>query len=343
MKPTTAAKAFLHEIDRGDLAILLEYATYEISMATDAWDLPSVSIMIFAPPLFTEALTGLGPTDKKRIAESLVNTDLDADGLSTSPEVLQFCNCEALQVDSTHELLAEIICQRNTMADVATGGSRIADVNDYYKARRRRIQAALQRIGIDDPNPFSELWEWYHKWKAEFGTYSERCRFLTDLFQPIISQLSVTPIIPSPARELTGWDRVDRTVTKARQQLAFCQHEEDYQSVGLLCREALISVAQAVYDPDAHGSLVDITPSDTDAKRMIEAFIGATLPGSSNETVRAYAKASLKLANELVHKRTATFQYAALCLEVTSSVVNTLAIIAGKRDECMATVAGMSS
>jgi hypothetical protein len=87
-----------------------------------------------------------------------------------------------------------------------------------------------------------------------------------------------------------------------------------------------------VYDAERHPAIDDTQPSNTDAVRMLAAFIAAELKGASNETVRAHAKASLKLAVELQHRRTADYQLAALCLEATSSVTEISAIISGRRD-----------
>lgn len=131
--------------------------------------------------------------------------------------------------------------------------------------------------------------------------------------------------------EPTGWRKVDRQLQEMRLRLDNTETEEQYQGVGLLCREVLISVAQEVYDPARHPLIDDKTPSDTDAKRMLEAIFEAELKGSSNEEARAHAKAAVRLALALQHKRLADFRTAALCAEGTWSVVNMLAIIAGRR------------
>ena len=132
--------------------------------------------------------------------------------------------------------------------------------------------------------------------------------------------------------EPTGWSKVDRQVEEARQMLRNARFEEQYQSVGHMCREIIISVARAHYDPQRHAPADGIVPSETDAARMIENFFAVDLAGSANEEARAHAKASLKLAVALQHRRTADFRAAALCLEGTLSVVNIVAIIAGRRD-----------
>jgi hypothetical protein len=87
--------------------------------------------------------------------------------------------------------------------------------------------------------------------------------------------------------EPTGWQKVDRQLQEMRQRLDCAETEEQFQGVGLLCREVLISVAQEVYDPARHPLIDDKIPSNTDAKRP--------------------------------------------CAEGTWSVVNMLAIVAGRR------------
>jgi len=131
--------------------------------------------------------------------------------------------------------------------------------------------------------------------------------------------------------EPTGWQKVDRQLQEVRLRLDTATSEEQYQAVGLLCREVLISVAQEVYDPDRHPHLGAVAPSETDATRMLEAFFSAELAGSSHEESRAHAKAALRLALALQHRRTADFCMAALCAEATSSVVNILAVLVGRR------------
>lgn len=133
-------------------------------------------------------------------------------------------------------------------------------------------------------------------------------------------------------QEPTGWTRVDRNVDKINNELAYGENEEDFQTIGLLCREAIISLAQAVYNSTKHSNVDGISPSNTDAKRMLENYIATELAGSSNETHRKFAKTTVQLAVDLQHKRTASFREAALCAEATRAIINTIAIMSGQRD-----------
>jgi len=233
------------------------------------------------------------------------------------------------------ELIEEIEAQRDLMISVSTGGSRIQDVNDEYKARRQQIRGGLDGLGIKETNPYSDLWRWYSKWSSgDLPSYQSRRLYISDLYDPLIDRLRKrqTQVGSQLFEEPTGWPRVDRGVDKIREKLETSSSEEDYQIVGLLCREVLISLAQAVYDPLLHIPIDGSSPSDTDAKRMLEGFIAKELSGSSNEEARRHAKAALDLANGLQHRRTATFREAAMCAEASTAVVNLIAIVSGRRD-----------
>ena len=117
-------------------------------------------------------------------------------------------------------------------------------------------------------------------------------------------------------------------VAALRAQLDRASAEEDFQAVGLLCREVLISLAQAVYDPTTHATLDGITPSATDAGRMLEVYAAHAFPGESNKEVRTHARASSALALNLQHRRTATRKLASLGIEATSSTTAVISIIA---------------
>lgn len=178
------------------------------------------------------------------------------------------------------ELVREIEAQRSLMVAVATGGPRIQEVNGQYIARRDRISAELRRWGLEDPNPHGDLWAWYGRWSSgDMGSWASRRAHLSEMYQPLIDQIRSGPSATGAAlfEEPTGWPRVDRGIYELRRRLEQAQSEEQYQAVGLLCRETLISVAQVVYDPQRHLSSDGVSPSDTHAKRMLDAYIAVEL------------------------------------------------------------------
>lgn len=233
------------------------------------------------------------------------------------------------------ELIQEIETQRSLMIAVATGGPRIESVNAEYVERRETIARELTAIGLKDPNPYDDLWSWYGKWSSgDLPTYQSRRQYLSDIYRPLIQGLREGPGVHGARvfEEPTGWAAIDRDLGELRRQLEQAQSQQQFQAVGLSCRELLISLSQTVYDRAKHPPLDGTEPSNADAKRMLEAYIAAELGGGRNDELRKHARAALDLANHLQHRRTATFREAALCAEATTSVLNIIAIISGRRD-----------
>lgn len=232
------------------------------------------------------------------------------------------------------QLIAGIEAQKAVMISVATGGDRIQQVNDKYKAQRSVLIDQFEQLDMIDPNPFVGLWAWYGKWSdGSLPSYQSRRTYIAELYQSSINELSkMARGKVSPDIQPTGWGRVDRSMEKCIGAFSNARNEEDFQAIGLLCREVLISLAQAVYDPNLHPPIDEVLPSQTDAKRMLESYITAIVGGETNEDVRKYAKAVYQLAVMLQHRRNATFREAAHCIEATRSLVNTISILAGVRD-----------
>ncbi len=318
------AQRFLRELDRDDLASLLEFTTYAVYVDEGTAWIPQTYLVLHAPEPYAEAMKGLNDYDRKRLLEAFEKTDAaaKADTLSIEPDTER-------ELQPEQKIFGELIAERNMLISVGTGGARIQEVDDYYRARRKRLRALLAAVGLDDPNPYASLWDWYKAWP---GTYAERRSIVRTMYGNALEKLGSKPMSPVPAREPTGWTRVDRAVDKARARLEGGATEEDFQGVGLLCREVLISLAQAVFDASRHKILDDVKASNTDAKRMLEAYFAVELAGGDHEATRKHARAALDLAVALQHKRTADFRLAALCLEATSSVVNIVAIVSGRRD-----------
>lgn len=228
------------------------------------------------------------------------------------------------------ELVKALEKLKATMIAVATGGPQIGNVESEFVALCADVDQELRAKGIEDGLPYRSLWDWFGRWKqGDLPTYQSRRIFVSDAFATLLKRVRDKP---GQQYEPTGWARVDRTVLEMRTRLAAAKTEEQFQSVGLLGRELLISTAQQVFDAAKHPTLDGVAASATDAKRMLEAYIAVELGGGVNEFVRKHAKAALDLAVQLQHRRTASFRDAAICVEASTSVVSVIAIIAGLRD-----------
>ncbi|SDJ19579.1 MULTISPECIES: hypothetical protein [Proteiniclasticum] len=139
------------------------------------------------------------------------------------------------------------------------------------------------------------------------------------------SQYSLSPIYLD-AYQLTGWERVDRSIQEMRARLEPADTEEKFQAIGMIGRETLITIAQQVFDPQKHPTLDGVEASTADAKRMLEAYIQCELAGAS-EKVRKYARVSVDLANQLTHDRGASKREASICLISVISIASLIKTI----------------
>jgi hypothetical protein len=231
---------------------------------------------------------------------------------------------------TNEELIVGLEYLRNTMISVATGGPRINEVNDQYQRTYAAVVAELSRRGIHNTITYGSLWDWYGRWSSgDLPTYQSRRDFVSSVISPLINIIHTGR---ADAHQPTGWQRVDRTVGEIRDRLAAATNEEHFQAVGLLCRELMTSLALSVYDRQKHPPTDGTEPSPTDSKRMLEAYIAVELTGGANEELRRHVRAALALANALTHRRTAAFRETAICVEACTTIVNVIAILAGRRD-----------
>ena len=223
---------------------------------------------------------------------------------------------------------------KNIMVSVATGGNRIQEEEDRYKKLHIQIEHDCKKLNLTYNNTYSSLWDWYGKWRADFQTYQERRTYIKELFTPTLAYFDETENYSNiePFVDLDDWERIKRTITKIKRDSNVAQNEEDFQAIGLLCREVIISLAQAVFNPMLHGTTDEkgVVIGNSDAVRMIGNYISTELNGSSNDELRAYAKNANKLANKLTHERNATKKEMLLTVASTLALINFIGIIEEK-------------
>ena len=159
-----------------------------------------------------------------------------------------------LGLTSKADLLRDIEFLKNTMISVSTGGQRIQEINDEYKIKFNAVNKALQRLGFQNPNQFKDLWDWYGKWSSDFSTYRERRAFIRELYSSLVQTLLETEEAESinVTIDLKGWERLERSVQEIRKRQSEASKEEQFQVIGLLCRETIITLAQSVFVEDEH-------------------------------------------------------------------------------------------
>ena len=127
----------------------------------------------------------------------------------------------------------------------------------------------------------------------------------------------------------TGWVKIDKSILEMKNRLDVASTEVQYQTIGMIGRETLITIAQQVFDFNKHGRLNDVEISKTDVKRMLEVYLNYELNELSEKVIK-FAKSAVDLSNQLTHDRNATKLEAELCLIAISSVANLIKTIAKK-------------
>ena len=223
---------------------------------------------------------------------------------------------------------------KSIMVSVATGGNRIQEEDDRFKKLHALVERDCKKLNLTYNNTFYSLWDWFGKWKADFPKYQERRNFINELFAPTLAYFEDTESYSNIETivELDDWERIKRTVIKIKRESNNAKDEEDFQTIGLLCRDVIISLAQAVYNPMIHGATDDTGKriGNADAVRMIGNYVSVKLNGSHNKELRAYAKATNDLANQLTHKRSATKKDMLLIVSSTIALINFIGIIEDK-------------
>ncbi len=227
-------------------------------------------------------------------------------------------------------LRADVDAEMQTLIGVATHEVAIRDANEEYRRRRRAIRSELRNLGLDDPNPWPDLWKWYGHYSADqhLTTYQARREFVLDMYRPLLDALEGleerklgTGIRPGP----TGWTDVDRQVAALERAYARARTPEDFRQIGLLCRDIFISLGHVVFDPEKHLPPGAPIPKGDDAKQRLEYAIGAEHAGKGNEESRALVRAMWSFVQPVVHSRTGDETQAMIAAETTISLQRVIA------------------
>ena len=246
------------------------------------------------------------------------------------PACRQYLNWSDLPQGVTKQSILQIIDRIKTlMISVSTGGPRIQDVNYQYKELYKILDKYLGVLGAQNPNPYKDLWEWYGRWsQADLSTYASRRLFIPQLYEKTVDEINKSQAeFSSEVYEPTGWDRVDRAIYEMKKRIAVADTEEKFQAIGMLGREALITAAQQVFVAELHKTEDGVVPSNTDSKRMLDAYFMYVLSGPSNERYRKFAKSAIDLANHLTHDRMAEKSDAEMCIAAVTAVINLVRIL----------------
>lgn len=205
------------------------------------------------------------------------------------------------------------------LVDVATGGSRIDDVKDEFSLSARALDAVLRRLGIDNPNPYRDLWGWYEFYREHLPTYASRRGHVAECFEPVrralVDLFARTTAEPAMGG-VTGWPVVDAEISKLRERYKLAKDPRDFNAVGLQCVAVHVALGRAVFD-EGDLPIDDEVPSSTDWKRRVEYFLDAAAPGRRMASIRKIVRNVHELAQAMKHHDEPVFVEARISAEAT--------------------------
>lgn len=99
---------------------------------------------------------------------------------------------------------------------------------------------------------------------------------------------------------------------------------EDFQAIGVQCREILIELGNSIYTPEMAGD--EEQPQASNFKKKAELFIKFYMSGSGNSEYRSIIKKMTEgtwdYACKITHSQTATFYEVSTCVSLTISLVS---------------------
>jgi hypothetical protein len=96
-----------------------------------------------------------------------------------------------------------------------------------------------------NPNPFKDVRQWYGKWSSgDLPRYMDRRTYKTEMYYQLIKTLGETDQseLFNISVKLIGWEIIERSLKEIKVKLKQAVSEEQFQSIGLYCRETIISL-----------------------------------------------------------------------------------------------------
>lgn len=114
---------------------------------------------------------------------------------------------------------------------------------------------------------------------------------------------------------------------------------EDFQAIGVQCREILIELGNTIYSPEMAGD--EEQPQASNFKKKAELFMKYSLQGSDNSDYRSIVKklteATWDYACKITHSQSSTFYEASTCVALIMSLVSTYENIHQKNNDLLST------
>ncbi|HHT37892.1 MAG TPA: hypothetical protein GXZ95_00560 [Mollicutes bacterium] len=218
---------------------------------------------------------------------------------------------------------------KEILHDTSIGKYRIENLNGEYIKTYNKVNEALTRLDLDNPNTFKNLWEAYNYWKVNLDDYAKRRVYFSNLYEELFKIIMKSDNIPNINMHLqyTGWSNINKIIADIKKDFVEANSTPQFNGIGAMCRNVYNCLADEVYKEEYHTDSNTPVPVGDKYKNKLMDYIAYKLNGSTNEDFRSYCKKTVDLADTLTHKMTATKQQAALTITSLISVVNIIEIL----------------
>jgi hypothetical protein len=194
------------------------------------------------------------------------------------------------------ELRALLQRVANMLVAVGIGQARTQDVNNEYKSLDRQLSSNFKRLGLPEPFPWRETWEWYGFFRVELETYKDRREHIARIAKQALEQLNAienTGLLhdPAPENDDSTWERVNTRVAGLIATYGSARTLDDWQDVGRRSREILVDLGKLLADSGLE-TAGPKAPKLADAKAWFDLLLAQKSSGSSKSELRAVMRAT---------------------------------------------------
>lgn len=228
------------------------------------------------------------------------------------------------------EFIHDLKRLKEILYDTSIGKNRIENVNDEYVTIYDKVNLALQKLDIDNPNTFNSMWEAYNYWKSNLDDYAKRRVYFSNMYEELFKNIIKNEDLDnniSSHLEYTGWSNINKIIADIKKAFMEATNTPQFNGIGAMCRNLYNTLANEIFKPEYHADPETEVPTGDKYKNKLIDYVTFKLNGSSNDDFRSYCKKTIDLADNLTHKMTANQQQAALTITALISVVNIIEIL----------------
>lgn len=194
--------------------------------------------------------------------------------------------------------------QANIIVSTGTGGPSFNDKNPEYIDGDLVLNANFKRLGLPEPFPWRDLWDWHGYYSTELPTYQSRRVHVRDLVRAALDGLAA---LESPASVVDPgddgdptWESINIRVTGLVAEISSARDKDTWQDAGRRSREILIDLGKLIADPTLVPAGQE-PPKGADARGWFDMLLASRAAGSDKKELRGMMRSTWDLAQKVTH------------------------------------------